>query len=221
MGCARPRADTKPTPTVKMKTTILSPDQLDIAAQLLRDHKLVAFPTDTVYGLGTLAFDGATVQQLYRAKDRPIEKAIPILIADENQLDQIAIEIPSTAHQLIEQFWPGALTIVLIKQLSIPIEVSATETIGVRMPDLDLTRNLIRLTGPLAVTSANRSSGPNPRSAQEVLAQLNDRIAAVIDGGSTPGNVPSTVIDCTQSPPIILREGALTCAVLNFLHETL
>ncbi|HZY43232.1 MAG TPA: L-threonylcarbamoyladenylate synthase [Anaerolineae bacterium] len=204
-----------------MKTEILSPDQLDLAAQLLRDHQLVAFPTDTVYGLGTLAFDGATVAKLYAAKDRSIEKAIPILIGDIDQLEQIAIEIPLIAHKLIEQFWPGALTIVLKKHPNIPIEVSATETIGVRMPDLDLTRNLIRLTGPLAVTSANRSAGLNPRTALEVLAQLNDRIDAVIDGGSTPGNVSSTVIDCTQSLPTILREGALTSAVMNFLRETL
>lgn len=204
-----------------MKTEILLPTQLALAAHLLRDHKLVAFPTDTVYGLGTLAFDGATVAKLYAAKDRPIEKAVPILIGDIDQLNQIAIEISLIARKLIDQFWPGALTLVLKKQPGIPIEVSATETIGVRMPNLDLTRNLIRLTGPLAVTSANRSSGQNSRTAQEVLAHLNDRIDAIIDGGSTPGTVPSTVIDCTQSPPSILREGALTSAALNFLRKTL
>ncbi len=204
-----------------MKTEILSPAQLDLAAHLLRDHQLVAFPTDTVYGLGTLAFDGATVAKLYAAKDRPIEKAIPILIGDLDQLDQIAIEIPLIAHKLIDRFWPGALTLVLKKQPNLPIEVTATETIGVRMPDLDLTRKLIRLTGPLAVTSANRSSGPNPRSAPEVLAQLQDRIDAVIDGGSTPGTVPSTVIDCTQSPPTLLREGAIAAQVIDFLRKTL
>jgi L-threonylcarbamoyladenylate synthase len=204
-----------------MKTTVLSPTQLDLAAQLLRDHKLVAFPTDTVYGLGTLAFDGATVAKLYAAKDRPIEKAIPILIGDIEQLEQIAIEVPSIAHLLIKHFWPGALTIVLKKQPSIPIEVSATETVAVRMPDLDLTRDLIRLTGPLAVTSANRSSGPNPRSAREVLDQLDGRIDAIIDGGSTPGGIPSTVIDCTQAPPSILREGAIAAQVIQFLRETL
>jgi L-threonylcarbamoyladenylate synthase len=204
-----------------MKTEILSPTQLDLAAQLLRDHKLVAFPTDTVYGLGTLAFDGATVAKLYEAKERPIEKAIPILIADENQLDQIAIEVPAIAQQLIKHFWPGALSIVLKKQPNIPIEVSATETVAVRMPDLDLTRDLIRLTGALAVTSANRSSGPNPRSASEVLDQLEGRIDAILDGGSTSGGIPSTVIDCTQSPPIILREGAIAVQIREFLQQSL
>jgi L-threonylcarbamoyladenylate synthase len=204
-----------------MKTAILSPTQLNLAAQLLRDHKLVAFPTDTVYGLGTLAFDGATVAKLYAAKDRPIEKAIPILIAAEDQLDQIAIEVPSIARDLIKRFWPGALTIVLQKQPDIPIEVSATDTVAVRVPDLDLTRDLICLTGPLAVTSANRSSGPNPRSAREVLDQLDGRIDAIIDGGSTSGGIPSTVIDCTQARPIILREGAIAAQIREFLQQSL
>jgi L-threonylcarbamoyladenylate synthase len=200
-----------------MKTEILSPIQLERAAQLLRDHKLVAFPTDTVYGVGTLAFDGPTVLELYRAKDRPAEKAIPILIADAADLDQIALDVPPVAQQLIDRFWPGALTIVLKKQPNIPIEVSATATVAVRMPALELTRALMRLTGPLAVTSANRSSGPNPRTAQEVLAQLGGRIDALIDGGPTPGSLPSTVLDCTQSPPIILREGTLADRIRVFL----
>ena len=108
----------------------------------------------------------------------------------------------------METFWPGALTIVVPKQPHIPIEVSTTNTVAVRIPDLDLARDLMRLTGPLAVTSANRSSGPNPRTAQEVLDQLGGRIDAILDGGETPGGVPSTVIDCTQPTPVILREGA-------------
>jgi L-threonylcarbamoyladenylate synthase len=198
-------------------TQLLQPAQLDLAAQLLREQRLVAFPTDTVYGLGTLAFDGATVLKLYVAKERPPEKAIPILIADSADLDQVARGVPPIAYRLMEHFWPGALTIVVPKQPSIPIEVSTSNTVAVRMPDLDLARDLMRLTGPLAVTSANRSAGPNPRTAQAVLDQLAGRIDAIVDGGETPGGVPSTVVDCTQTTAVILREGAWADRVRNFL----
>jgi len=204
-----------------MFTQILTPTQLDLAALFLREHHLVAFPTDTVYGLGTLAFDGPTALKLYVAKERPPEKAIPILMADISDLDRIAINVPPIAYRLIETFWPGALTIVVPKQPTIPIEVSTTNTVAVRIPDLDLARDLMRLTGPLAVTSANRSSGPNPRTAQEVHDQLAGRINAILDGGMTPGGVPSTVLDCTQPTPIILREGAWSDRVREFLHGAL
>ena len=202
-------------------TRLLAPTQLDLAVQLLREHQLVAFPTDTVYGLGTPAFDGATALKLYVAKERPPEKAIPILIADIADLDQIAIDVSPLAYRLMDTFWPGALTIVVPKQLHIPIEVSTTDTVAVRMPDLDLARDLMRRTGPLAVTSANRSAGPNPRTAQEVLTQLEGRIDAIVDGGETPGGVPSTVVDCTQATPVILREGAWADRVRAFLARAL
>jgi L-threonylcarbamoyladenylate synthase len=172
-----------------------------------------------VYGLGTLAFDGATALKLYVAKERPPEKAIPILIADIADLERVALNVPPIAYRLMETFWPGALTIVVPKQPTIPLEVSTTNSVAVRIPDLDLARNLMRLTGPLAVTSANRSSGPNPRTASEVLDQLAGRIDAILDGGTTPGGVPSTVIDCTQPTPFILREGAWADRVRDFLQS--
>jgi L-threonylcarbamoyladenylate synthase len=202
-------------------TQILTPAQLARAAQLLREHRLVAFPTDTVYGVGTLAFAGPAALKLYIAKERPPEKAIPILIADVADLNAVALGVPPMAYRLMEAFWPGALTIVLPKQPHIPVEVSATGTVAVRMPDLDLARELMRLTGPLAVTSANRSAGPNPRTAQEVLDQLAGRIDAIVDGGPTPGGVPSTVVDCTQAAPAILREGAWADRVRIFLAQAL
>lgn len=202
-------------------TQRLLPDQLSLAAQLLLDHKLVAFPTDTVYGLGTLAFDGPTALQLYVAKERPPEKAIPILIADSADLERVAVDVPPIAYRLMERFWPGALTLVVPKLPSVPLEVSASETVAVRIPDHDLARALMRLTGPLAVTSANRSAGPNPRTAQEVLDQLAGRIDAILDGGPTPGGVPSTVLDCTQTAPRILRAGALVEPITVFLREVM
>jgi len=202
-----------------MATRVLSAAQLEEGARRLRAGQLVAFPTDTVYGLGALAFDGATALKLYVAKERPPEKAIPILIADRADLDRIAIDLPPIAYRLIEQFWPGALTLVVPKRPTVPPEVSAGDTIAVRIPDLELTRALLRLTGPLAVTSANRSSGPDPRTAQDVLDQLAGRIDAVIDGGVTPGGVPSTVLDCAVSEPRLLRAGALADQVSAFLRK--
>ncbi len=202
-------------------TQILQPDQLSVAAQWLLERKLVAFPTDTVYGLGTLAFDGPTALKLYVAKERPPEKAIPILIADNADLDLVATDVPPIAYQLMARFWPGALTLVVPKLPSVPMEVSASETVAVRIPDHDLVRALMRLTGPLAVTSANRSTGPNPRTAQEVLAQLDGRIDAILDGGPTPGGIPSTVLDCTQALPRILRAGALAEQLTVFLREAM
>jgi L-threonylcarbamoyladenylate synthase len=206
---------------VKNVTQILQPDQLSLAAQLLLDRRLVAFPTDTVYGLGALAFDGPTALKLYVAKERPPEKAIPVLIADNAELDRVAMDVPPIAYRLIERFWPGALTLVVPKLPGVPMEVSASETFAVRIPEHDLARALMRLTGPLAVTSANRSTGPNPRTAQEVLAQLDGRIDAILDGGVTPGGVPSTVLDCTQTVPRILREGALADQIAVFLREAM
>jgi len=143
------------------------------------------------------------------------------LIADVADLNTVALNVPPIAYRLMEAFWPGALTIVVPKQPHIPAEVSATGTVAVRMPDLDLARELMRLTGPLAATSANRSAGPNPRTAREVLDQLAGRIDAIVDGGQTPGGVPSTVVDCAQAAPVVLREGAWADRVRIFLEHAL
>jgi L-threonylcarbamoyladenylate synthase len=195
-----------------MQTITLKADEpgaVERAAEMLRKHKLVAFPTDTVYGLGALAFESADVAAVYRAKERPPDKAIAILLADVSMVDQVAEHVPGVARLLMSKFWPGALTLIVPKRSDIPEVVSGGSTIGVRVPALDLTRELLRRTGPLAVTSANRSAQPSPRSASEVLAQLEGRIHAVLDGGET-GGTPSTVLDCSQTPPSIARLGPIT-----------
>jgi L-threonylcarbamoyladenylate synthase len=188
---------------------------LERAAELLRAGQVVAFPTDTVYGVGAPAFDAASVASIYVAKERPPEKAIPVLIADASDLPRIAASVPDCARVLIARFWPGALTLVLPKRPDVPEIVSSDETVAVRIPDLDLARALLRLTGPLAATSANCSGRPSPVAAADVIAQLGGRIAAVLDGGPCPGGIPSTVVDCTTSPPRVLREGALSLSVLR------
>jgi L-threonylcarbamoyladenylate synthase len=196
-----------------MKTAILSasdPQAFSKALAVLQTGGLVAFPTDTVYGVGALAFNSAAVQAIYLAKDRPVEKAIPVLIADATDLLKVSLEVPALASRLAACFWPGALTLVVTKHPDLPDAVSATDTVGVRIPDHPVARALLRVAGPLAVTSANLSGQPSPSTAREVYEQLGGRIVLIIDGGTTPGGVPSTVVDCVGAEPQVLREGPVT-----------
>ena len=196
-----------------MKTTILSasdPQAFSQALAVLQTGGLVAFPTDTVYGVGALVFNAAAVQAIYLAKDRPVGKAIPVLIADAVDLLKVSLEVPALASRLAACFWPGALTLVVTKHPDLPDAVSATDTVGVRIPDHPVARALLRVAGPLAVTSANLSGQPSPSTAREVYEQLGGRIVLIIDGGTTPGGVPSTVVDCVGAEPQVLREGPVT-----------
>ena len=196
-----------------MKTKVMSASSRDAiprALEILKAGGLVAFPTDTVYGVGAPAFDGKAVESIYVAKDRPIEKAIPVLIGDKDNLEKVGIHIPASAHKLAFRFWPGPLTILVPKRADLPESVSATATVGVRVPDHDVARALLRAAGPMAVTSANISGGQSPVTAEEVYEQLGGRIDLIIDGGQTPGGVPSTLVDCTASELKVLREGPVT-----------
>ncbi len=196
-----------------MKTEILSTqttNAITSALEILLSGGLVAFPTDTVYGLGSLAFHEKAIESIYIAKDRPMEKAIPVLIGDSPDLSQVAQEVPIFAMRLIARFWPGPLTVLVPKKPTLPEAISVTSTVGVRVPNHDIARALLRLAGPLAVTSANISGKESPRTAQEVFAQLNGRIAMIIDGGDTPGGIPSTLVDCTGDEIQVLREGPIS-----------
>ena len=196
-----------------MRTEILpasSRDTISHALAVLNAGGLVAFPTDTVYGVGALAFDGTAIESIYTAKDRPVEKAIPILIGDISDVGTVGIDIPETARKLASRFWPGPLTILVPKRGDLPQAVSATSTVGVRVPDHEVARALLRAVGPMAVTSANISGRPSPVTADDVYEQLVGRIPLIIDGGKTPGGVPSTLVDCTTPTLNILREGPIT-----------
>ena len=186
------------------------PKSIQRALEVLQKGGLVAFPTDTVYGLGALAFDGNAVEAIFLAKDRPIEKAIPVLIGDEADLEKVSNNISQIVYKLVSQFWPGPLTVVVPKKPTLPEAVSEAETVGVRVPDHQVARTLLHSTGPLAVTSANISGQPSPSTAQEVFEQLNGRIELIIDGGKTPGGVPSTLVDCTASEIRVLRQGPIS-----------
>ena len=196
-----------------MNTEIISAghrEALQRALDILRYGRLVAFPTDTVYGLGALAFDGKAVESIYLAKDRPVEKAIPVLIWDVSDLEKISDDIPERTRRLASRFWPGPLTLLVPKKPTLPESVSATSTVAVRVPDHAVARDLLRATGPMAVTSANLSGRTSPSTAQGVLAQLNGHIDLIIDGGRTPGGVPSTLVDCSADKLEILRAGPIT-----------
>jgi L-threonylcarbamoyladenylate synthase len=182
------------------------------AVELLRSGELVAFPTDTVYGVGAICWNEAAVARLYTAKLRSLDKAIPILVADPADLELVADHLPPAGLKLAKAFWPGPLTLVVPKAAVVPAAVTAGgNTVAVRIPNHDLTRALIRAAGaPLATTSANLSGGPSPVTAVEVAEQLAGRVAMILDGGRCPGGAASTVVDVTGPRPQVLRAGPLT-----------
>ena len=205
-----------------MKTEVMratDPNALRYAADVLRNNGLVAFPTDTVYGVGALAFKPEAVQRLYIVKGRSTDKAIAVLVARNSDLLRVAGELTPSARQLALKFWPGSITLVVPKHPDLPKAVSALSTVGVRLPDHLVAKKLLELTGPLAVTSANRSGEPNALTAAEVLARLSGRIDLIIDGGPAPGGVPSTVVDCTGPQPRVLREGPISAAEIERAME--
>lgn len=180
------------------------------AVRILSAGGLVAFPTDTVYGVGAHALQPQAVDKIYAAKIRPQDKAIPLLLATPDDLSLVAESVPSVAHLLAEEFWPGGLTLVLRKRAVVSGAVSPSPTVAVRVPDHPVTQTLIAALGaPLAATSANLAGNPSPITAQEVVGELAGRIELILDGGPCPGGIPSTVLDLTTDPPIILRSGAI------------
>ena len=188
------------------------PEALSRAAEALRRGELVVLPTDTVYGLAAWPWDAAAIGRIYAAKGRPEAKAIPVLVGETGHLARVTDALPSCAERLAARFWPGALTLVVPKHPDLPAALSPYPTVGVRMPDHPDALALLRLTGPLAVTSANRSGEPPARTAAEAVAQLGDAVAVVLDAGPAPGGLPSTVVDCTATPPRVLRPGPVAAA---------
>ena len=201
-----------------MQTRILFPadsQAIQQAVQTLEDGGLVAFPTDTVYGLAARLLDPAGIDRLYAVKDRDGAKAIPVLLSSPDELAQVTAGMNAMARRLAQHFWPGPLTLVVPRHPALPANLSNLPTIGVRMPDHPLALALMRRTGPLAVTSANRSGAENAVTAQQVYAQLGGRIELILDGGRTPGGLPSTVVDCTGAEAVILRLGPISAADLQ------
>lgn len=172
---------------------------------------MIAAPTDTVYGLVCRYDSSQAIETLYRAKERPPEKALPVLLGDESQTAQVvAGPLSALAQDLIARFWPGPLTLILPALPHLPPVLTAGgATVGVRIPNQPFLRALARQAGPLASSSANRSGGPECRTAGEVLAQLDGRIPLLVDAGASPHGQASTVLDLSGPSPRILREGPL------------
>lgn len=205
-----------------MITKCFKNDKEDIkqAAVILKNGGLVAFPTETVYGLGANAFDETAVLNIFKAKGRPADNPLIVHIYSENQLSEIVSEIPKKAKILMDKFWPGPLTIVMKKSDNIPNIVSAgLNTVAVRMPVNETAFNLLKECNlPIAAPSANTSGKPSPTTFKHVFEDMNGKIDAVIDGGNCEVGVESTVIDLTEDIPMLLRPGGIT---LEQLIETL
>ena len=197
----------------------LSRDAPRHAVEILQAGGLVAFPTDTVYGVASLPWDPRAVARLYEAKQRPSDRPVPLLLSDAGEFSRVATVPPwfgSAFKRLSARYWPGGLTLVVPKTESVLDKVSAGPTVAVRVPGTSLARKLIRAAGGvLAVTSANISGQPNPVTAREVKAQLGGRIELILDGGACPGGVPSTILDCTACPARVIRRGIISDAALR------
>jgi L-threonylcarbamoyladenylate synthase len=186
-------------------------DALDKAAEAIKDGKLIVLPTDTVYGIGADAFTADAVQDLLDAKGRGRDVPPPVLVGDPSVLLGLAVDVPEYAERLTEEFWPGPLTLILRSQPSLTWDLGETRgTVALRMPDDETALELLRTTGPLAVSSANRHGKDAALSVMDAATQLGDRVEVYLDGGPARIGTSSTIIDTTVEPPEIVREGALT-----------
>lgn len=190
---------------------------LEAPAQALREGRLVAFPTETVYGLGANAFDATAVEGIYRAKGRPSDNPLIVHLANVEDVWKVATAFPTIAQRLAARFWPGPLTLVLPARSQLPrVTLGGLQTVAVRLPSHPVAQQLLRLADvPVAAPSANRSGRPSPTTAAHVFADLGDRMDYLIDGGPCLVGVESTVLDVTVTPPVLLRPGGIPKEVLE------
>lgn len=194
-----------------------SQEALERAAGLVRQGLVVAFPTDTVYGVGCDPWQPDAIERLFLAKQRPYEMAIPVLVANHMAVHQVAQNLGEAFEILAQRFWPGELTLIVPRRKAVPDRLCAGgPTVAVRMPNHAMLLHLLEiLGGALAVTSANLSGHPSPCIADQVREQLSGRIPLILDGGQCSGGVASTIIDCVSQPPILLRTGNLSLEILR------
>ncbi|WP_240930586.1 L-threonylcarbamoyladenylate synthase [Isoptericola sp. BMS4] len=184
---------------------------IDEAVNTISRGGLVVLPTDTVYGIGADAFDAEAVAALLAAKGRGRQMPPPVLVPDVRTLDGLATDVPDDARRLVEAFWPGGFTIILRAQPSLQWDLGETQgTVALRMPDHPAALALLRRTGPMAVSSANRTGRPAALDAADARDQLGDAVGAYLDGGTAPGGVASTIVDATGETLRVVRTGAVT-----------
>ena len=202
---------------LKVSSKNPSLSQIRKAARIIKSGGLVAFPTETVYGLGANALDSKSVRKIFEAKGRPSDNPLIIHISDIAELGILAENIPSTAFDLIEKFWPGPLTLVLKKSKIVPkIVTGGLDSVAVRMPKNKVALELIRLCGtPIAAPSANIAGSPSPTRAEHVSEDLKGKISMILDGGPTKIGIESTVIDLSSKTPMLLRPGGITLEQLQ------
>jgi len=187
---------------------IRSPKAIAHALASLRAGELIVIPTDTIYGLATLPKNTATIKQLYEIRQRPHEPAFPLLLAENKSLYTLAHVNPA-ARRLAQRFWPGSLTLMLPPATSLPAELR-TMPVALRMPNYPDLHPLLKAVGDVLFVSGATSSGYPPAiTAQEAADYFGEQVALILDGGQTPFGVPSTIVDCTQSPPVIVRRGTI------------
>jgi L-threonylcarbamoyladenylate synthase len=189
------------------------------ATDVLFNNGVIAIPTDTVYGIACLANNSITIARIFSIKGRNSNKALPILIGSLEQLDQVALPINKKIEKLIANFWPGPLTIIVLRKPSLPENLSPGLTVGVRMPKHSWLIDLIKKVGPLATTSANLSGYPDSCNANEVAGSLGEKIDLIIDGGQSLLALPSTVVDCSGPEIKILREGPIKSEIITTLFQ--
>lgn len=208
------------TKIVVLKDIAVQADEIAMAGNILRSGGLVAFPTETVYGLGANGLDAQASAGIYDAKGRPSDNPLILHIADRAMLDMIAAEVPEMAEKLLAAFCPGPITLIMKRQAVVPLRITGgLDTVGIRMPDNDIARALIRSAGvPIAAPSANISGRPSPTTAQAVYRDMQGRIPLILDGGPCRFGVESTIVDCTGEVAVVLRPGAIT---LEMLQEVL
>ena len=198
------------------------PQELDTAVLVLREGGVVAFPTDTLYGLGADVFNASALQRVFDIKGRPAELALPVLVADWPQVEVVAVGLTEAARRLAAAFWPGSLTLVLPKSPSLSLLVTGgRDTVAVRMPDHPVPLTLAAQLGrPITGTSANRSGEADLKTLAAVQATLGGSVDCIVDVGPPPQGTPSTVVDLTGDVPALIREGAIPFAeVLRVWNE--
>jgi Sua5/YciO/YrdC/YwlC family protein len=201
---------------LKVDAVNLEPEIIEKAARYIKAGKLVAFPTDTVYGLGADAFQPQAVEKIFLAKGRPPQNALLILVSNLSQVQRLVGDIPDTARQLMDRFWPGPLSIILPAQPEVPDIVRGGHPgVGLRMPSHPVALALIEATGPIAAPSANLYGRPSPTNAMHVRQDLDGKIDAVLNAGDTGAGLESTIIDMTGDRLQILRSGGLSIEALE------